>query len=339
MRVYTIYWEEVVSIKRHSILKPAIGCAVLALLAGVIIFIGAGGRGMYDLISQRVGEQALPAIEQRSFSAEQTAWLEQYYMGTEALTTRDGITLTAQRFAPRSPSHSWVLMPQGVQGRSVYLGEAARHLHELGFHVLTFALRGHGESGGDRIGLGVLDKEDLLAFVREIEKEDPEAKIVLYGFSAGASAALLAAPDTPPSVKGIIADSAYASLKEVLRYQWSEALPAGPFLLAADVICLRENGFTLGAANVAKAVQTTRVPLLLLHGEEDQDVPLAQAKEIFKAAKGVAPGTDPKTGKPLKATKFLAVLPGAEHAQGLYAAPEEYWGAVDSFLAELGLLS
>ncbi len=308
---------------------------LLCLFTAAAVFVFAAGRGAYDHLSLRFGPWNPSGTEGKTFSAEMTALLESCYLGQTQLTTRDGITLTAERYAPAEPSHDWVLIAQGVQGRSMYMGEAALRLRGLGFNVLSFALRGHGESGGGRIGLGVRDKEDILSFLREIEKEDPDASVILFGVSMGAGAVLLASSEVPASVKAIVADSPYNDLNDLLKRRWGYDLPAAPFLFAASFVCHWDNGFWFGDASPQDAARNSKTPLLILHGEADEVHPVSMAAEIYASAAGVAPGMDEKTGMPLKATKFLVTFPGVSHAKGMIEAEEDYWTAVGDFFGSL----
>ena len=46
-----------------------------------------------------------------------------------------------------------------------------KEINELGYSVLTFDLRGHGESGEAPLGLGVREKEDVYGAIKFLSNE------------------------------------------------------------------------------------------------------------------------------------------------------------------------
>ncbi len=88
--------------------------------------------------------------------------------------------------------------------------------YQQGFNVMLFDFRGHGESAHVATSGGNAEVRDLLAAI-DVATHQPETlpgKLFIHGFSMGAAVALL----TPPreDVAGIIADSPYAQLEEIL---------------------------------------------------------------------------------------------------------------------------
>ena len=70
----------------------------------------------------------------------------------------------------------------------------------------------------------------------------------------------------------------------------------------------------------ADALDGNYVPVLFLHGAEDRFVTPRNARELYERTKG---------------KKELYLIPGAEHAVSVFAAPEEYKEHVTTFLREL----
>ena len=64
--------------------------------------------------------------------------------------------------------------------------------YEMGYNVLLPNNRAHGNSEGNYIGMGWLDKDDIACWVNWINKQDPNAKIILHGVSMGAATTMMA---------------------------------------------------------------------------------------------------------------------------------------------------
>ena len=101
-------------------------------------------------------------------------------------------------------SHGW----DGAQP------DIARAYVDAGFHVLVFDLRGHGRSGGNRLGLGWHEREDIRGAVDVLLSRGFEpGKIGIHGTSYGAATALLSAA-VIPEIGGVLADSAFADVRD-----------------------------------------------------------------------------------------------------------------------------
>ena len=94
--------------------------------------------------------------------------------------------------------------------------------------MLQTDARAHGESEGDYIGFGCLDRKELLKWIDwVIDYCGDDTEIYLHGISMGASTALMASGlDLPSQVKGIISDCEFTS-------------PRGASAFAKD--CIRTN--------------------------------------------------------------------------------------------------
>ena len=152
-----------------------------------------------------------------------------------------------------------------------------------GFNVLMIEERAHCSSEGHSISFGINERYDVLNWTRyAAERFGPETKILLGGISMGAATVLMASElDLPQNVRGILADCPYTTPEEIITLTGKklkfpmEAL--FPFVrLAAKLF----GGFTLGGVNAASAVRHTKVPVLLIHGEADDFVPIEMSRKI-----------------------------------------------------------
>ena len=163
-------------------------------------------------------------------------------------------------------------------GTQFYLGE--------GFHLLMIEERAHCGSEGHTITFGVKERYDCLAWIDyATERFGSDTPIVLAGISMGAATVLMASElDLPANVKGILADAPFTSPKAIIRKVYGDVhVPvclAYPFLwLGARLF----GGFGLTDADAAEAVKHTKVPILLIHGEDDRFVPCDMGRQIAAA--------------------------------------------------------
>ena len=170
-------------------------------------------------------------------------------------------------------------------------------LRDLGFGVFAYDYRGYGLSQGRASEQHVYADIDAAYDYLTRELRVPAARIILYGRSLGAGAAVdLAARQ---SVGGLIVESPFLTAFRVMT-----RIPLFPF-----------DRFR----NVDK-IGRVRCPVLVMHGEADEIVPLWHGQQLFERAPG------PKM--------FLAV-PGAHHNDFMWVAGARYATVLRDFEALL----
>ncbi len=187
-----------------------------------------------------------------------------------------------------------------------------------GCNVLLPDHRAHGESSGSVITFGIKERYDCLQWIRYLVDRFGDIKIVISGVSMGASTVLMASDlELPENVKGIIADCGYSSPKEIILQESGKmGFPpklSAPFIkLSAKLMA----GFDLNEASAVKAVKNSKLPVLIIHGEDDRFVPCSMGHQIYEAC------TSPK--------KLLTVK-DAGHGLSFLIDPEKYKKAVNDF--------
>ena len=101
----------------------------------------------------------------------------------------------------------------------------------------------------------------------------------------GAATVLMASElNLPENVVCIIADSPYSSPKAIIRKVCRDRhLPdwlAYPFIRIGAKIF---GGVSIEECSAEDAVRNARIPILLIHGEDDRFVPCQMSKRIFRA--------------------------------------------------------
>jgi len=173
--------------------------------------------------------------------------------------------------------------------------DLARAYTSAGFSVLTFDLRGHGRSGGDRLGFGWKERDDVRAAVELLlSRGFRPGSIGIHGTSYGAAAALLAAAEIP-ELGAVVADSAFADIRDLLVAQvrsrsgapaWLARLLVWPGIqgLAQLLYGLDFDKISPGRAVPAIAPR----PILFIHGARDNVIPVSHAHRLWAASRGPA---------------------------------------------------
>ena len=219
--------------------------------------------------------------------------------------------------------HRWVVLLHGYTGSKEMMYGYAYWYWTHGYSVLAPDFRCQGESEGDYIGLGATDSKDLEGWIDLILEREPEAEIVLHGLSMGASTALMycGQENVPDNIKAVISDCAYTDAYSMFREKigsWFH-LPAFPIVDSAELMIRLRAGYDLKETSPLKAVSTSSVPTLFIHGEEDRMIPVSMCRELYDAA---------------ACEKEIMIVEGAGHAQAADKDPARYFEEVEKFLRE-----
>lgn len=251
---------------------------------------------------------------------ERRAWMEAQPHEDVWLRSKDGLKLHGTYF-PGEEGKKAVICFHGYTSRGMddYVGLSAYYLKH-GFRMLLVDERAHGDSEGEYIGFGCLDRFDGIQWVRwMIGKAGRDAEILLHGTSMGASTVLMMTGLLlPGQVKGVVSDCAFTSPREVFTHVLHSMyhMPAFPLIPLADRINRKKAGYGLDTCNAAREVRRAKIPALLIHGDRDTFVPCGMCDVIYENYAG------PKTKK---------IFHGAGHAESYYKDPAAYEQALDTF--------
>jgi uncharacterized protein len=146
----------------------------------------------------------------------------------------------------------------------------ARAAVAAGFAALAFDQRGHGDSAGP-MGDGALDDVAAMTALLRDRIGDPAAPVALRGSSMGGYLAILAA--APSGARAVVAICPASA--EGLR----RGLESGAFAFDADVASLER---LLSDHDLHDAVRSLTSPVLLLHADGDEQVPVEHSRELAR---------------------------------------------------------
>ncbi len=237
------------------------------------------------------------------------------------VTTTDDLILRAEVFD--QCAKTWVICLHGYRSDGqADCQDAAEKFWAAGYNVLVPDLRGHGRSEGKEIGLGWLDRMDLLLWIDKILEKDPQTQIFLYGLGMGAATLLLASGEVMPvQVAGLISDSSYTSVYSAIRASLPQfsRLPVKRFLRLANRYSKHLVGYPFLQISVTRQVGSNHLPVLFLQGEKDTFLSEKEINTLMEATAG---------------PKQKVLFPNMGHLQAVKDAPE-YWPTVLQFIENI----
>lgn len=317
--------------KKRLWLKIGIGVVAVVLAALVLV-----GNYLVNFAIVRK-EQASDVAPESVVRAEDQAiidanrqWIEQQKEQWTAAVKRedvqilsaDGLKLKGDLFLGEEESHKWLLAIHGYGGKRQDMQNVGSFYGQKGYHVLTPDMRAHGESEGTYVGMGWLDREDVLLWIQYIVERDPEAQIILHGISMGGATVMMTAGEAlPEQVKGIVEDCGYTSVWDIFSDELSYLfhLPAFPILYAADGVARVRAGYGFGEASSVEQLKRCQVPMLFIHGSEDNFVRTDMIYEVYDAC---------------PTEKEMLIIEGAGHGDAYRMDPDLYFDTVFDFIEE-----
>ena len=203
-------------------------------------------------------------------------------------------------YVESDPTSVVMLWCHGNAGNIINRLENMRELHRIGLSVFIFDYRGYGRSQGSPSEEGLyhdaLGAHDYLTRNRMI----PPERIVLFGRSLGAAVAGELAVQKPAA--GLILESSFPSIGAVAKFHYG-GLPLH-WLLGAEF-------------SLIDRLPQLSLPKLIIHGDQDDIIPLELGRQVFEAA---------------KPPKFFYAIPGADHNNTYLVGGAAYFRRLAEFI-------
>ena len=182
---------------------------------------------------------------------------------------------------PEGDPWAGVVVLHGARSCKESHHDFARAARAAGLSAVCFDQRGHGATGGELDGRALADVATIASLLGDVP-------LVLRGSSMGGYLSIVAAA-------GVGARAVIAVCPASSDGLW-RGLRSGELEFPADIPSLEA---LLAEHPADTAVEQLEVPLLLMHAEGDETVPVAHSRELAKRAR------DPRSQ--------LVIVPGGHH--------------------------
>jgi pimeloyl-ACP methyl ester carboxylesterase len=189
--------------------------------------------------------------------------------------------LEVWRIDPDIESKGVVLFMHGWGRNRDRMVNRARLFGSLGFTTVIHSARDHGKSSPKRFMNAARFAEDIETVMGWIGEP-----VILYGHSAGAGGAIIAASRNPERIRLLFLEGCYAETKEALMslYRWANNF-FGTYLAPAVLFWMDLfYGGRLNQMSPTRLARGLALPVMIVHGERDDRFPLEFAlrlKESF----------------------------------------------------------
>jgi uncharacterized protein len=261
----------VVSTNMRKLLKLLLGASciylILAVIAGVVV-----GEGSLRLVHRPVAHREEAAAQVR----------ERYRVALQEVSVQaaDAITLKGWYIHPKNFNGNAVVLLHGITDNREGMAGFARLFLDDGYAVLLPDARAHGESGGDLATYGLKEADDVHRWVSWIYSHDAPLCVYGLGESYGAALLLQALADERRFCAAVV-ESPFSTAREMsyervsgpLHLQpWFGRTLGRPVIASAVAYARLRYGIDLLQPSPLAGIRNSRVPVLLIHGENDLSI-------------------------------------------------------------------
>lgn len=234
-------------------------------------------------------------------------------IGTDDSVVVDG------NYIENANQHKWVILIHGYKSNNKSMMSYGAEYYQRGYSVLLPDNRAHGKSGGDYIGMGWLDKDDIACWIDWIVEKDPQAQIIVHGVSMGGATTMMLSGENKDHVIGYIEDCGYTSVWDIFASELDKrfSLPTFPVLDISNIVAQIKVGYSFKEASSLEQVKKCQKPMLFIHGGKDDFVPTEMVYQLYEAA---------------SCQKDIYIVEQAGHAESKNYDPDAYWNKVFTFI-------
>jgi len=233
-----------------------------------------------------------------------------------SITTPDQVILRGWLLRPATRNGKAAILFHGLGDNRLGMRGYAELLLAHGYTVLLPDARAHGVSGGELATYGLLERSDVHRWVDFLQSVAQPRCVYGMGESMGA-AELLQSLQQESRFCAVVAESPFSTFREIAYDRMGQPFHLGPWVgrvalrPVVEIAFLRARwkyGLDMRRVSPEDTVARSHIPVLLIHGQIDGNIPVRHSRAIH----GAAPQT------------VLWEVPGADHCGAMSAAPQEF---------------
>ncbi|MBQ8159932.1 MAG: alpha/beta hydrolase [Clostridia bacterium] len=232
----------------------------------------------------------------------------------------DGYVLHVQYIQNPAPSDRYIIISHGYTDNRFGALKYGKMYLDLGFNLIVYDLRGHGLNEPTFCTYSARERKDLKCLIEDSRSRYPDAqKLGLHGESLGAATSV-AVLEFRPQVDFVVADCGFSDIAPVLK-GGLRGMHLPEWLVDVASICAKtQYGYSFSEMRPVESLRGNTVPMLLIHGAEDDFILPEHSRIMMEATEGTAE---------------MYLVQGAGHAMSILTDPAQYAAHVASFLEKL----
>ncbi len=248
--------------------------------------------------------------------------IEEISFNEEKSTLSDGYVLH-WNYSLLNNSNKFIILVHGYGWTREGMYKYGLLYRKLGYNLVTYDLRGHGDNKRCPVTMGLKDSKDLHELISIVrEKFGKDIYLGIQGESMGAATALMEMK-YDDNLKFVIEDCGYATLRDVTYHRIKRIfhLPT-KYVEFAGFFLKMFYKYSLDDVLPMEDCKNSKTPLLIIHGDKDDYVPIESAYKI-------------KDSRNKDSITEIVVVKGAGHARSLPLDKDAYLNYLQNFLNKI----
>ena len=218
-------------------------------------------------------------------------------------------------------SNRYVIITHGIMDTCYGSIRYANLYHRLGFHVVIYDMRNHGENQKTFTTMGIRECQDLRAVVSYVRKRFGEDIVLgIHGESLGSATSILCLDDGL-KLAFCVADCGYSDLIELMTYLVKEVYHVPTFFVPlGNRLVKLVYHYSFSDIRPIDNLRNNHTPILFIHGGADTYIPTRMSEEMYEVNAGY---------------KELYICPKAKHACSILTNPEKYYEVLEGFIGRV----
>lgn len=245
------------------------------------------------------------------------SWYDSTEKTDYTVASYDGYTLHAQLLKNTIPTNRYIIISHGYTDNRYGALKYSKMYLDLGFNIIVYDLRGHGENELTFCTYSARERKDLLALINDGRSRYRDMVLLgLHGESLGAATSV-AVLQYRPDVDFVVADCGFSNIKEILM---SKGRLPGWMVDIVSLFAKLRYGYSYQEMRPIDSLAENQVPICFIHGAADTFIPPKHSEEMKAATKGYSE---------------LHFMDGADHAMSILVNPVEYKKIVELFISRV----
>ncbi len=254
-------------------------------------------------------------------------WVDDKYKENQVkdiyIYSRDGLKLHALLIEHKNSNGIFLEVHGYRSTASRDLYASCHEYYKMGYSLLIIDNRTCNKSEGKYITFGVKESEDIISWIEYLNAKFPNKKIVLAGISMGATSVLISLKKIKEemNIKCAIVDCGYVSAYDEVLYCINHFfhLNGKLFISMIDIWCKLFAKFSLKQENTINSLNNVKIPILFIHGLDDNFVPADNSKNNYQHYRG---------------TKEIVLFENASHGISYLVDPKRYIKCINNIIAK-----
>ncbi len=292
---------------------------VFIAIAALLLIIAAFGF-WFASNSMKIKRQTLEQARTWQAAHYDISWYDALQKTDYIVAGEGGYALHVQLVKNPVPSTRYVLLSHGYTDNRYGCLKYARIYLDLGFNVIIYDLRGHGENEAVHCTYSARERMDLRALIADSRSRYEGMSLFgLHGESLGAATSV-AVLEYHPQVDFVVADCGFSNIRDVLAGGVNRIHLPGWLVDVASVCARLRYGCGYGDMRPIDSLADNEVPILFIHGTADGFILPAHSEAMRRATRGYSE---------------IHLIDGAGHAESALADPTAYKRIVERFIARI----